>query len=78
MKNTESCTVNFKKSGYGFGIRQAIPVDVPIAHKFGHKVINETCKELHHFGLVYLSRKPFLLGVMTKGEDIESLKKPFI
>lgn len=64
-----------KKSGYGFGIRQAIPVDVPIAHKFGHKVINENLQELHHFGLVYLSRKPFLLGVMTKGEDIESLKK---
>ena len=72
--HSELALAILKQSGYGFGIRQAIPVNVEIAHKYGHKLIREDFHELHHFAVVYHPKKPFILGVMTKGKDLEKLK----
>ncbi|HBF20428.1 MAG: hypothetical protein CMI36_05365 [Owenweeksia sp.] len=61
-------------SGFGFGIRQAIPPQVRVSHKYGYRQINATSHQYHHFAIVYHSRKPFLLGIMTKGTDPNKLK----
>src|SRR5690606_3890040 len=62
------------RTGYGYGIRQAIPKEVIVSQKFGYKSITESKKQLHHFGIVYHAKKPFLIGVMTKGKKEEDLK----
>lgn len=73
-ENSEKALNFLLNTGYGFGIRQSIPKSVKIAHKFGIKLTENPSFQLHHFGIVYHQKKPFLIGVMTKGNDLESLK----
>ncbi len=63
------------ESNYGFGLRQAIPKEITVAHKFGVNVLNKDELQLHHFGIVYHNKKPFILGIMTKGKNEDQLKK---
>ncbi len=60
------------------GIVAGIPKEVAVAHKFGeynlidnNKVTNQ---QLHDCGIVYYPKKPYILCVMTKGKDINTLK----
>lgn len=62
------------RSGYGYGIRQSIPKDVAVAHKYGVKLGADGVYQLHHFGIVYHRQKPFLIGIMTKGKNMGELK----
>jgi len=53
------------------GIAGGVPAGVPVASKFGEKVLDDgKVVELHEFGIVYHPRGPYLLGVMTKGSDL--------
>jgi len=52
------------------GIAASVPTGVPVASKFGEKVFdNGKVVELHEFGIVYHPVGPYLLGIMTKGND---------
>ncbi len=62
------------ETGYGNGIRQAIPTEIEISQKYGHRKIDETHHQYHHFAIVYHPVKPFLIGIMTKGKSPESLQ----
>lgn len=67
--------VNYKN-----GIRAAIPTQYTIAHKYGERdVFDEKGKrntlQLHHFGIVYYTGKPYILGVMTRGGTREHKEK---
>ncbi|WP_417612372.1 serine hydrolase [Owenweeksia hongkongensis] len=62
------------KTGYGNGIRQAVPAQVVVSQKFGHREIDATHHQYHHFAIVYHPNKPFLIGIMTKGKSPESLQ----
>lgn len=60
------------------GITNGLPSDIKISHKFGERTIldntgNYTGRELHDCGVVYNSKHPYLLCVMTKGKDFETL-----
>lgn len=60
------------KSKFEGGIRKGIPANFVIAHKYGERdVITAAGRrhaiQLHHFGIVYYPTKPYLLGVMTRG-----------
>lgn len=56
------------------GLRAGIPLSIPVAHKFGERRFNETNElQLHDCGIVYVPEKPFLLCVMTRGENFESM-----
>lgn len=62
------------QSIYKGGIRKSIPESIKVAHKFGRRSIpiNDNLQiidQLHHFGIVYIERKPFMLGIMVKGDD---------
>ncbi len=67
-------------SQYALGFRKVIPASVPLAHKHGIRV-NQSVQasafpiQLHETGIVYTSGKPFILSVMTKGNDIEKQRK---
>jgi len=73
-KYSEMALEILSKTGYGYGIRQTIPKDVVVAHKYGVKPSKDNFMQLHHFGIVYHQKKPFLIGIMTKGKDMEKLK----
>ena len=68
---------NFKE-----GISKGIDSNVIVAHKFGerelfHKIGEKIVKvqtEFHEFGIVYLKNCPYLLGIMTKGSQLNQLK----
>ena len=62
-------------SDFKEGIRAGIPSDVRAALKFGVKDDPqiEGLKQIHDCGVVYASQKPYLLCIMTKGENKELL-----
>lgn len=68
------------KPRYGYGIRAAIPEEIPVAHKFGERFIGNAedsivqSIQLHHFGIVYREGKPYLIGMMTRGKDLKKME----
>ena len=52
-----------------------MPSDIQIAHKFGERGIARVGKpeqkQLHDCGIVYYPKRPYLLCVMTRGEDFD-------
>ncbi len=62
------------------GIRAGIPSDVTVANKFGERTVQDTDKnvlfrELHDCGIVYAPGHPYLMCVMTKGDNFDKLSK---
>ncbi len=70
-------------SKYQGGIRAAISSEIGIAHKYGERDIRfengkRITQQLHHFGIVYHPEKPFVIGIMTKGENSKEEKEKII
>lgn len=57
------------------GLVAGVPKDIPIAHKFGERDAWIEGVQLHDCGIVYYPGSPYLICVMTKGWDLETLKK---
>ncbi|MCX6154168.1 MAG: serine hydrolase [Candidatus Kapabacteria bacterium] len=55
------------------GILQGLPANIKVAHKYGERFENGVA-QFHEFGIVYYENSPYLLGVMTKGTNLEQLK----
>jgi beta-lactamase class A len=61
---------------YKDGIVSGTNGNVPVAHKFGERTINEggvEKKQLHDCGIVYYEEYPYLLCIMTRGNDMQKL-----
>ncbi len=62
------------QSQYQDGLVAGIPKDIIVAHKFGERQFIDTgVKQLHDCGIVYLPGKPYLLCIMTRGQDFSKL-----
>lgn len=57
------------KSGFIAGI----PAGVLVAHKFGEVDFPNGLKQLHETGIIYCKDTPYMLGVMTRGNDFSKL-----
>jgi beta-lactamase class A len=55
------------------GLRAGVPLSIKIAHKFGERKVNSVTKQLHDCGVVYYPKRPYLLCVMTRGDDYDQL-----
>jgi beta-lactamase class A len=70
------------KSTFKEGIAKGIDPNVLIAHKFGERTLSyyvgnkleNLQTEFHEFGIVYLKNRPYLLGVMTRGQQSSELQ----
>lgn len=72
-------------SDFPGGIKGGIPTNMPSAQKFGERSIfskNVTTgqttlsyRELHDCGIVYYPHNPYLICIMTKGQDFTKLSK---
>lgn len=54
------------------GLSHPIPRNIPVAHKFGERSLG-TEKQFHDCGIVYYPSRPYLLCVMSRGDDYEDL-----
>jgi len=64
------------RSTYRDGIVAGLPKDITVAHKFGERLSNQTGKrQLHEIAIVYYPKNPYILAIMTKGNDYDSLSK---
>ncbi len=56
------------------GLNKGVPVNIEIAHKFGERTDSQkNIKQLHDCGIVYYPKNPYLLCVMTRGNDFYEL-----
>lgn len=72
-KNSEYLLELLSKSDFKDGIVAGVPSDITVAHKFGIRNASDTTNshQLHDCGIVYHSEYPYLICVMTKGNDQE-------
>jgi beta-lactamase class A len=68
------------KTKFPEGIAGGVPPGSEIASKFGERTIlkpNQTVdhRELHECGIVYAENQPYLLCIMTKGDDLLKLSQ---
>lgn len=63
------------------GLVAGVPPNVPVLHKFGEHTNTGTdhttvmWRELHDCGIIYYPNRPYLLCVMTSGQDFSQLEK---
>lgn len=56
------------KVDFADGIRAGVPKSVPVANKFGERLVDGT-QQLHDCGIVYYKNHPYLLCIMSRGSD---------
>jgi beta-lactamase class A len=70
------------KSSFRNGMAAGVPPNIEIACKQGERTIaaategeQQELQQLHEFGIIYHPNRPFLLGVMARGNDVDRLAK---
>ncbi len=70
------------KSSFRDGMASGIPQNIEIASKYGERTLKVVSSgedaelfQLHEFGIIYHPGRPFLIGIMARGEDFDNLKK---
>ena len=59
---------------YDQGLNQLLPKDITVSHKFGERYYyNSQEKQLHDCGIIYQPQHPYLLCIMTQGDDYQKL-----
>lgn len=64
------------RTEFSSGIPDKLPKNVLVSHKFGERGLADSeMKQLHDCGIVYHKDTPYLLCIMTKGNDFNNLIK---
>lgn len=75
-ENSQKALELLTKSKFNKGLVTRLPQDLTIAHKFGeHQDDKGNFKQLHDCGIVYYPSYPYLLCVMTRGQEFANLEK---
>ncbi len=62
------------QSTFKDGLRLGVPAGITVVHKFGERESNENSeKQLHDCGIVYYPGQPYILCIMTRGNDFGKL-----
>ena len=56
------------------GIAAGVPAGIKVANKFGEKPFEGQGGQLHDCGIIYYPKHPYLLCVMSKGDDFPALE----
>ena len=62
-------------STYRKGLIAGVPEGTVVANKFGERYLSDGAKQLHDCGIIYYPKNPYVLCVMTKGYDWDSLRE---
>ncbi len=75
-ENSEYALKLLSRIDYNQGLTARLPQQVEVAHKFGERKIEEngqiTEQQFHECGIVYYPGHPYVLCVMTKGQDLKT------
>lgn len=74
IDDSEFAAELLSKCEFRQGIRLGVPENISMAHKFGESGTPAEM-QLHETAIVYLKNRPYLLTVMTKGKDNQTLAK---
>lgn len=79
--DSEKALELLRQSAFKDGLSAGVPGGVEVAHKFGEHAAKDSKtgaiigdREFHDCGIVYDSKSPYLLCVMTKGNDLTKLE----
>ena len=78
---SENALELLSKPDFSKGILAGVPSTVEVSQKFGERNFSDnpndqtSAKELHDCGIVYYPEHPYLLCVMTKGQNFDKLAK---
>ncbi len=71
---SEKALEYLSKSNFKKGLPGKLPKDIIVAHKFGERGLAQSnVKQLHDCGIVYNPGAPYILCVMTRGENFDEL-----
>jgi beta-lactamase class A len=73
--NSEYALNLLSESVFKEGLRAGVPSEVLLAHKFGERKIGNDLQQFHDCGIVYYPGHPYMLCIMTRGNNIPNLKK---
>lgn len=71
--SSEAALTLLSQTKFKEGIVAGVPTDVLVSHKFGEREF-EGEKQLHDCGIVYAGKSPYLLCIMTRGNDFKQLE----
>ena len=71
-ENSEFAVELLEECDFKLGMVKGLPVNTVVAHKFG-EMGDETTRQLHESGLIYINNTSYLLTIMTKGYDVKDL-----
>jgi len=74
-EGSEQVLTWLEKSDFNKGLKMGIPNNIKIANKFGERIDSKGVKQLHDCGVIYYPDNPYLLCVMTKGDDFKELER---
>lgn len=73
-KMSERALEFLSKSTFKKGLAGKLPKEVIVAHKFGERGFADSqIKQLHDCGIIYKTGRPYVLCVMTRGNDFDEL-----
>ncbi len=72
-EDSEEFLSDLSKSTFTKGIVAGVSAGVTVSHKFGEFQAAAGDKQLHDCGIVYRPGRPYLLCIMTKGNDFDKL-----
>ncbi len=73
---SEKALIILSKAKYDKGISAGIPDKIFVSHKFGIRKSSESEEsQLHDCGIIYAEKNPYLLCIMTKGNNLDSLSE---
>jgi beta-lactamase class A len=58
---------------FKIGLDDGVPDSIHIAHKFGERTLESGERQLHDCGIIYYPKNPYLLCVMTRGNEFKML-----
>lgn len=74
LESSEKALSLLARAKFSNGLAAGVPKGIKIAHKFGERKIPETNEQqFHDCGIVYFPNNPYLICIMTKGTDLQTL-----
>jgi len=71
---SEKALEMLSRTNFTKGIPGKLPKDILVSHKFGERGFQDSSKkQLHDCGIVYINNNPYLICIMTKGDDFDTL-----
>lgn len=71
--NSEKLLSLLSQSSFNQGLAAVTPKDIKVAHKYGERQFDTGQKQLHDCGIVYHPNRPYLICIMTRGQEFNKL-----